>query len=166
MFKKLFLTAFALGTGLLVYGYSRRMNKTKAELLITPKAILHSIGLNGLIIRIDLLIKNPNAGSFKLRFPFVTILFKGAVIGSSKVVNQLIEIPPYDQASIEKIMIEVPLDSVFSVVTTLIKSLTSGKTEKITIKTKTEANLDWTKVDVYDIQEVTLPPLSKSTLSL
>jgi len=163
MFKKLLLTVVALGGGLLAYGYSRRMTKTKAELLITPKAILHSISLTGLVIRIDLMIKNPNAGTFKVRFPFITVLFKGAVIGSSKVVNQEIEIPPYDQKSIEKIMVEVPLDSVFSVVTTLIKSLTNGKSEIITIKTKTEANLGWTKVDVYDVQEIPLPALGKKT---
>jgi len=163
MFKKLLLTVVALGGGLLAYGYSRRMTKTKAELLITPKAILHSISLTGLVIRIDLMIKNPNAGTFKVRFPFITVLFKGAVIGSSKVVNQEIEIPPYDQKSIEKIMVDVPLDSVFSVVTTLIKSLTNGKSEIITIKTKTEANLGWTKVDVYDVQEIPLPALGKKT---
>lgn len=163
MFKKLLLTVAAVGGGLLVYGYSRTMNKTKAELLITPQANLHSIGLTGLVIRIDLLIKNPNAGSFKIRFPFITILFKGAVIGSSKVVNQEIEIPSYGEVKIEKVMIEVPLSSLFSVVTTLLKSLTGGKTEKITIKTKTVANLGWTKVDVYDEQEIPLPGKIKST---
>lgn len=150
------LVGTAVGCGLYITAYARKMNKIKAELLVIPKVILHSITFNGIVLRVDVTFKNPNAGHFTIRFPFITVLFKGAVIGSSKLVNQEIVIPQYGEKTIEEIMITIPLDSLFSVVTALVKSIKSKESVTVTVRTKTTVNLVIKKVDIIDEQDVPL----------
>jgi hypothetical protein len=155
MLKKI-IAGSLIGAGLIAgYSYFRKMSKTKAELLITPKASLFSLTLSGITIRVDLELKNPNAGTFTMRFPFVTLLYKGAIIGSSTVVNTEIDIPAYAEKTIEKIMVDVPLDSVFSVVSALLKSLQNKEGVIITVRTKTTVTMGLVSTDVID--ERTLP---------
>jgi hypothetical protein len=78
--------------------------------------------------------KNPAKGDFIIKFPFVKLIYKDAMIGSSQVVNKDITVPSYGQVSVEKIMIDVPLENVFSVTTSLLKALQSK--EPVTIQAK------------------------------
>jgi hypothetical protein len=117
-------------TGLFLLLY--RLNRIQLNLEAIPKASVQRIGLDGVTIRVDVLLKNPTKGSFSAKFPFVKLKFKGTVIGSSQVIDKDIEIPSYGQVMIEKIMIDVPLDSAFSVVSSLLKSIQSKESVKIT----------------------------------
>src|SRR5258706_13251653 len=108
------------------------MKKTKAELEVVPDASLYQVNLKGIIIRIDLLLKNPTKGSFSIKFPFVKLKYKDSLIGSSQVVNQDIKIPAFGQAKVDKILVNVPILSIFSVSSSILKAVQNKEEVKIT----------------------------------
>src|SRR5215813_2921585 len=96
------LTITLIGGGLIAgYSYYVKMKKTSAELEVIPDAGIHSLNWDGITIRLNLLLKNPTKGSFSIKFPFIKLIYKGAMIGSSEVVNKDIEIPAFGQAKVD-----------------------------------------------------------------
>lgn len=149
------LAGTVLGAGVVAgYGYFKRLRKTKAELEIQPKAMLHSINWNGIIIRVDVLMKNPTQGSFAIKFPFVKISYKDSTIGSSQAVNKDITIPPHGQVQIDKIMVEIPVNGVFSLVYGLVKALYNKETVHLTVKTMTTVDIGIAKLPYEETKEV------------
>ena len=146
----------AAGCGIVIYAYGRKMTRMKANLIVTPEVTVHSISLTGLVLQADVRIKNPSDGSFSMKFPFVTLSYKSTLLGSSKVVNQDIDIKGYSEANIQKILIDVPLSSVFSVVSALITSIQNKQSVKLQIKVATVIDLGWSKVNYEDNQEIAL----------
>ncbi len=144
------------GCGALAYVYVKQMSRTKANLIVNPQVTVHSIGLTGLVLRADVQIKNPSSGSFTMKFPFVTLYYKDTLLGSSQVVNQDITVKAYSEANIQKILIDIPLSSVFSVVSGLISSITNKQAVMITIKIASVIDLGWSKMNYDDAQEITL----------
>ena len=65
-----------VGAGLYAgYNYYVNMKKTQAELEVVPEASIDSVNLSGITIRLDLLLKNPTKGNFKMKFPFIKIKY-------------------------------------------------------------------------------------------
>lgn len=145
-----------VGGGLLAVGYIQRLQRTKAELIIEPTASIYSLKLDGLTIRVDVLMKNPTSGSFAIRFPFISVKYNGKYIGSSKPVNQEIKLPAYGEAKFDKIMLKVPLDGVLNVITALVSNIKNKQRVALEIRTITEANFGWKKIPFEDVQTVTL----------
>lgn len=103
-----------MGGGLIAgYSYYLRIKKTKSQLQIVPTAKVHQVNWDGIIIRLDLLLKNPTKGSFSVKFPFVKLTYKESLVGSSQVVNKDIKIPAYGEAKIEKILVHIPALHIF-----------------------------------------------------
>lgn len=149
------LAGTAIGAAVIAgYRYFRALKKAKDYLLAIPQVKLHSLSLTGLVIRIDVTLKNPTTANFKIKFPFVEIKYKNAVIGTSQVINKDISIPKYGEATIEQIMIQIPLTSVFSVAISLVKALKNKEPVKVSATVKTIINLGWTKLDYEDTQEL------------
>jgi len=138
------------------YSYYLKMKKTQAELEVVPTATIHEINLNGLTIRLDLLLKNPTKGSFSIKFPFVKLKYKDALVGSSEVVNRDIKIPAFGQAKVEKILVNVPMVSIFSVSSSILKAVKSKEEVKITATLITTIDLGWTKLPFEESHEITL----------
>ncbi len=95
------------------YSYYLKMKRTQAELEVIPDARLQQVNLDGITIRIDLRLKNPTKGSLSIKFPFVKLTYRDSLIGSSQVVNQDIKISAFGQAKIEKILVNVPILSIY-----------------------------------------------------
>lgn len=136
--------------------YVKKLKKAQAELEVVPKATIYQLSWDGLTIRIDVLLKNPTKGSFSIKFPFVKLLYKDTVIGSSEAIDKEIKIPAFGQAMIDKILVQIPLTNAFSIAFTLIKALISGGSETITIRTLTTINLGIIKLPYENKQEVTV----------
>jgi hypothetical protein len=154
---KKILTGTLIGAGVITgYNYYLKMKKTQAELEVIPDARLHQVNLDGIIIRMDLLLKNPTKGSFSIKFPFVKLKYKRSLVGSSQVVNQDIKIPAYGQAKIEKILVNVPMLSIFSVSSSVLKAIQSKEEVKITATLITTIDLGWTKFPFEESHEITL----------
>src|SRR5437868_13498294 len=121
------LATTVIGAGAIAgWSYLKNLKTAGAELEIVPKATIHSLSWNGLTIRLDVLLKNPTNGSFSLIAPFIKLLYKDTTIGSSTPVNKEFKLPAHGELMIDKIMVQIPMSKVFSVVFTLIKALTAG----------------------------------------
>ena len=151
------LTGTLIGAGLIAgYKYYLNMKKTQAELEVIPDARLHEVNWDGIIIRIDVLLKNPTKGSFAIKFPFVKLIYKGATVGSSEVVNKDIKIPAFGQAKIDKLLVTVPIISLFTVSSSILKAIQNNEQVQITAKMMTTVDLGWTKIPFEESHEVTL----------
>jgi hypothetical protein len=151
------LTGTLIGAGLIAgYRYYLNMKKTQAELEVIPDARLHEVNWDGIIIRIDVLLKNPTKGSFAIKFPFVKLIYKGATVGSSEVVNKDIKIPAFGQAKIDKLLVTIPIMSLFTVSSSILKAIQNNEQVQITAKMMTTIDLGWTKIPFEESHEVTL----------
>lgn len=156
MWKKL-LIGLGVGTGAFAaINYFRKLSRTSAELQSVSSMQVHKLDLSGLTLRVDVKLKNPTAASFKLKFPFVKLIYKDAVIGSSQAVNTDISLPAYGEAVINQIMINIPIVGMFSLGMGLFQSLTKGEAVKMNTQTLTSIDLGWKKIPYEKTEEITL----------
>lgn len=151
----------AVGTvigGALIGGtvYVIRLTKMSAELETVPMVKIHKLDLTGLTLRVDVQLKNPTRSAFKIKFPFIKLVYKGATIGSSQVVDKDISIPAFGEVVITQIMIRVPLLSIFSLSGGLIKAIQNNEAVKLDVKTSTTIDIGWKKVPYDKSDTITL----------
>src|SRR5690349_22944403 len=84
-----------------------KFSKISAELETVPTIKIHKLDLTGLTLRVDVQLKNPTNNSFKIKFPFIKLLYKGATVGSSQLLDKDIVIPAFGEAVINQIMIKI-----------------------------------------------------------
>lgn len=155
--SKNILTITLIGGGLIAgYSYYVKMKKTQAELEVIPDASIHSVNWDGITIRLDLLLKNPTKGNFSIKFPFVKLTYKSTTVGSSEVVNKDIKIPAYGQAKIEKLLVNIPILSIFSVSSSILKAIQNKEQITITATMMTTIDLGLVKVPFEENHEVVL----------
>jgi hypothetical protein len=151
------LATTVLGAGAIAgWSYVKNLKKAQAELEVVPKASINQLSWDGLTIRLDVLLKNPTKGSFSIKFPFVKLLYKDAVIGSSSAIDKEIKIPAYGQAMIDKILVQIPMTNVFSIAFTLVKALIGGEAATLTVRTITTINLGIIKLPYENKQDITI----------
>lgn len=144
------------GTLIAGYSYYVRMKKTSAELQVIPDASVHAVNWNGITIRLDMILKNPTNGSFSIKFPFIKLMYKNTLVGSSEVVNKDIEIPAFGQAKISKLLVNIPMLSIFSVSTSILKAIQSKEPVKIVATMLTTIDLGLAKIPFEENHEITL----------
>lgn len=151
------VTGTLVGVGLYAgYKYYLDMKKTQAELQVIPEASISSVNWDGITIRLDVLLKNPTKGSFSIKFPFIKLMCKDSLVGSSQAIDQDLKIPAFGQAKIEKILVNIPIISIFSVSSSILKAIQTKEEVKITATMLTTIDLGWTKLPFEENHEVTL----------
>ena len=151
------LTGTVLGAGAIAgWSYVKNLKKAQAELQIVPKVSLSQLSWDGLTIKIDVLLKNPTKGSFGVKFPFVTLLYKDTTIGSSQALNKEFKLSQFGEVLIDNILVKIPMTSAFSIVFTLIKTLFNKEFVTLTIRTLTHINLGWVVLPYENKQDVTI----------
>lgn len=138
------------------YKYFSNLKRTSAELESVSSLKIHRLDLNGLIIRVDVQLKNPAGSAFKIKYPFVKLIYKDAMIGSSQVLDKDIQIKPFGEVHIDQIMINVPIMGIFSIGAGLHELLINKKPVKILCKTISTIDLGWQKIPYEKTQEQTL----------
>ncbi len=119
------------------------LSNASPELDVIPTAKIHKLDFTGVTIRIDVQLKNPTAASFKMKYPYVRLSYKGTTIGTSQSVNKEIEMPGFGEANINQIMMNVPLLSVFSMAGALLKAVQANEEVKVDITTMTHIDPYW-----------------------
>lgn len=136
--------------------YLLRLNKMNAELETVPMVKIHKLDFSGLTLRVDVQLKNPTRTPFKIKFPFIKLVYKGTTVGSSQVLDKDIQIPAFGEAIIDKMMIKVPLMNIFSLSGGLIKAIQNKETVKLEVKTLTTIDIGWKKVPYTKADTITL----------
>lgn len=151
----------AVGTivgGALIGGtiYVVRLTKMSTELETVPMVKIHKLDLTGLTLRVDVQLKNPTRTAFKIKFPFIKLVYKGATVGSSQVIDKDISIPAFGEAVVNQILIRVPLLNIFSLSGGLIKAIQNKEGVKLDVKTSTTIDIGWKKVPYGKSDTITL----------
>ena len=151
------LIGLGLGAGAYAgFNYIRKMNSTSQNIEVIPTAQIHKLSLLGLFIRMDIRFKNPDGGTFKIKYPFVKIQFEGETIGTSQAIDKDITIPPYGEAVVNGIMIEVPITNILTTGYKIYKNLINNKSVKLTSITHTTIKVGFQTLP-YDVKnEITL----------
>lgn len=154
---KKILLGLGIGGGVVAGGmYLWRLNKTSVNLEIVPSVKLHKLDLQGLVLRVDVLLKNPTRTGLKLKFPFIRLMIKGSSIGSSQAVNQDIALPAFGEAKFEAIMIRIPMFSLLSTAKGLLQAVQQNEAFKIGVTTMTTIDLGMKQVPFEKTDEVQL----------
>ena len=157
MSLKKILIGSAIGGGIIAGAtYLFRLKRTSVELESFAKVNIFKIDLSGLVLQVDVQLKNPTRTKFKIKFPFVKLIYKDATVGTSQVVDKDITIPSYGEAVAEKIMITIPPRNIFSVSAGLLKSLLAGEEVKLNSRTITTIDLGIKKLPYEKIEEIIL----------
>lgn len=162
------LKKILIGTGITaavagVVTYVRRLNKMSNELVVVPTVKVHKIAIDGITLRVDARMKNPTRTKLKIKFPFVKLIYKDSVVGSSQSVDKDIEIPAFGEAQVDAMMVQIPFLGLFSIAGDLIKSLQDGSAVKMGVKTMSLINLGWKKLPYEDYQEYNLKNQTPTT---
>ena len=158
-----FWTKIILGTGVgaglvAAISYVSGLKRTSAQLESVASASIHSLKLDGLTIRIDVQLKNPTETALKIKYPFIKVLFKDKVIGTSKVINKDISIPKNGEAKISGIMITIPVTGLLSLGGGIFSLVTKKLPAPIFVKTITTIDLGWKKIPYEKTDDNTLKP--------
>jgi hypothetical protein len=136
--------------------YVLRLNKMNAELETIPMVKIHKLDFSGLTIRVDVQLKNPTRTAFKIKFPFIKLVYKGTTVGSSQVVDKDISIPAFGEVVINQMMVKIPMMNIFSLSGGLIRALQNKEGVKLDVKTVTTIDIGWKKVPYTKTDTVTL----------
>lgn len=154
---KKILVGAGIGGGLIAGGaYLLRLRKTGAELETVTSVMVHKLDLKGITLRVDATLKNPTKTKLRIKFPFVKLIYKDATIGSSQVIDKDIDLPPFGEARVGKIMIQVPLKGFFSIGAALFQSLQTGEAVKMKTKVISSIDLGWHKLPYEKTEEITV----------
>ena len=161
------LTNILIGTtvGAAVIGaitYVAKLSRVSAQLESVATAMIHSVSLKGLVIRVDITLKNPTGTVLKIKYPFIKLLYKESTIGTSKSINQDIIIPANGEAHINSIMISVPITGLFSLSSGLLNLLTKKQAVVIVVKTISTIDLGWRKIPYEKTDSINLKPKAQN----
>lgn len=123
-----------------------RLNKTAVNLEVVPTAKIHKLDFSGVSIRVDLQLKNPTRSSFKLKYPFIKLSYKGDSIGSSQVVNQDIVLPAFGEAQIENVLIKIPMLNLFTSAGKVFTAINNNEAIQLEITTITSIDVGIKKI--------------------
>ena len=138
------------------YSYVRSITRAQAQLQIIPNVKIHKLGWDGLMLRIDALMKNPTQGRFTIKFPFIELFHNNEMIGSSQVINKDIHIIPFGQVLVEGMMVNIPVFNIGSTAYQIIQSLINDKPIVFTIAAITTVSLGWTSIAYESRKDITL----------
>lgn len=157
MLKKI-LIGLGIGSGAFAaYTYVRKLLRAAQQMQSVASVMIHSIDLTkGMTIRVDVRLKNPNDVAFKIKFPFVKLLYKGAVVGSSQVINIDKMLPAFGEAVFESIMINIPLLGLASTMIGVASSVLKGEAVQVTCLTISTIDLGWKQIPFEKTEEVML----------
>lgn len=147
----------AIGAGLIgAITYFSGIVRAQNELQIVPSVFIHKVNLEGIIIRVDALLKNPTRAGFKIKYPFIEIMHRGTLVGSSQVINKDIHIPSFGEVLIQEMMVDIPVLNAAQVVTDLILSMNSHEPVVLNVAVITTVDLGWSQKAYVHKQDITL----------
>ncbi|MBL7933151.1 MAG: hypothetical protein JNL60_14690 [Bacteroidia bacterium] len=121
-------------------------------------AMVHSVKLNGLTLRIDVILKNPTEGTLTIKQPYVKVLFENKVIGTSQLQDKVIEIAKYGAKPIDPIYLTIPATGLLTLGDGLFKVLLKKQPAKITTITTTSIKIGNSFVNYEKPDVITLKP--------
>jgi hypothetical protein len=139
------------------YRYASGLKRTEAELqsVVSIDSVTGNI-IEGAHVEFNVRLKNPTAGSFKIKRPFVEFLYKDSVVGSSNALNEDITLPAYGEALIDKIKIHIPTTKILTSAFDLAKAIFNKQAVTVTTRTISTIDLGWKQLPYEKKEQATL----------
>lgn len=151
------LAGSLIGGGLLAgYIVLKKIKHTGAELEINNSLAIQEVGIQGIKVRLDVLLRNPSGTGFTIKFPYIRLLYNGSVVGTSSVINRDIKVPSYGEVKIDNIVISISALNILSSGYKAYKDIKSKNKITLTIKTTTLLMPDSLKIPYESNQDITL----------
>ncbi len=150
------LAGSVVGAGAIALAvYLKTLHRAQTQLEVIPSAFIYKLNADALIIGVKAKIKNPTGASFKIKQPFIELLYKDTMIGSSQVKNEDIKIPAYGEVPVKDMLVEVPVLN-FSVILKVARDLMNHVPIVFTIKVITTIDLGWSQMPFEHKQDLTV----------
>jgi hypothetical protein len=122
-------------------GYIGRIYFSGKKLEFVPTINVHQLSLQGVTLRVDVLVKNPSSVNLSIQQPYVKLLYEGNVIGSSQPSRVVKEFRKNDVKAFDSIYIQLPFQSLLSNTGKLISALSENKTIVMEARVNTSIQL-------------------------
>ncbi len=146
-----------IGSGVLVGGgvliYLSKLNRLQGDLEIVTRPMIHKVNLMGIEIRVDVTLKNPTAGTIKVKYPFVKLQYKGKTIGSSEAKNRDYQVPKFGEVGLEPIALKLTYLNLAMTAPDLLKTYRSEGKLNLSVVTVTTINntLPYSKTEAIEL---------------
>lgn len=133
--------------------YLVNLNRLSAELETVTKISIHKLKLDGIVLAIEVILKNPTKGRITIKYPFVKMVYEGKVFATSEVRNQDITLKEFSQNSLPLIFVNLSWLNLATTLPSLLKKLRNNESVSIQAKTITtiNGNIPYTKDDTVTI---------------
>jgi len=150
-----FLKKILVGAGIVTgVAFLFRLKRTDEELDTQTAVTVQKLDLSGLFLQINITLKNPTRTGFKVKFPYVKVLYRNSLIGSSQVKDVDLEIPSFGQTNASNIIIQIPLAKLVSVGAALTNLLKNGTPLNLQVETISTiaGNIPYKRVDEINLK--------------
>lgn len=148
MVKQILIGAGAVAA---IFGanYLLKLNRLSNELESVTKVNIHKVALDGITLRVDVILKNPSGGTISVKHPFVKMMYKGTTVASSQIKDVNITIPKFSEVNLDPIMITLGYLTLATTVPALLKEYRANGKLIVSVKTVTTINdtLPYSKTD-------------------
>jgi hypothetical protein len=147
------LIGLGIAGGIGGIAYLLSLKRLSGELEVVTKASIDKITLSGLVMRVDVTLKNPTGGSVTVKQPFVKMIYGNSTFATSQVQDKDYEIPKFGEVKMEPVFINLNFLTLATSVPGMLKEYrTSGKFN-ILVNTITTINnnIPYNKLDTIAI---------------
>lgn len=120
--------------------YLINLNRLSVELETVTKVSIYKVKLDGVELKIDVILKNPTNGSITIKYPFVKMMSEGKVFATSEVNDQDINLKEFSQTVLPAIFIKLSWINLATTLPSLLKKLRNNEPVNIQVKTITTIN--------------------------
>jgi nucleoside permease NupC len=115
--------------------YVINLNRLSVELETVTKISIYKVKLDGVELKIDVMLKNPTKGSIAIKYPFVKMMSEGKVFATSELRDQDITLKEFSQTVLSPIFVNLSWINLATTLPSLLKKMRSN--EPVTIQAKT-----------------------------
>lgn len=120
--------------------YVINLNRLSNELETVTKVSIYKLKLDGLELKIEVLLKNPTKGSINLKYPFVKMISEGKVFATSEVKDQDIALKQFAQTMLPPLFVNISWLNLATTLPSLLKKIRNNEPVTILAKTITTIN--------------------------
>lgn len=116
-----------------------RLYRLSRKLQITHRLRVSGLSLKGVTLTIDVVMKNPTAGSLKMKYPFLTVMLGDTLLATSEMKDADIEIKPYSVTEVKDITFNIDVLQELSILASLLVPLSTG--QPVTLRAITQTGV-------------------------
>ena len=155
---KLAIGTLSVGAILSLTSWGLKLKRLSEEVETIPSARLHKLDASGIIIKMDVRIKNPTTTSLLLDYPFIKLYYEQVLLGTTTLVDKRIEVPKQGEAVITDLTLSLPYMSLLSAAKKMLEEIDKGYGIKLHAKISTRLH--------FLKRLITLPYKSESEIIL